>query len=491
MWSKINQKIDFYLNQITMYRLVLYFLILLLLMATWLAAFGILPYSPLAIILSTAWITLVGLTVNDIFSSVFKVPANVESVYITALILALILSPMKSFNDWWFLGFAAVLAMTSKYILVLGKKHIFNPVAIAVVLTAFAVNQSASWWVGNQWMAPVVLIGGYLITKKIKREYLVGSFLLTATVVAVGLGANLSQLYLHSSLLFLAGVMLTEPLTSPPTRNLQIIFGGLVGWLFVPQVHFGSLYSTPELALIAGNIFSYIVSPKYKLVLKLKDKIEIAPNTLDFVFEKEKGFNFIPGQYMEWTLPGDKSDNRGNRRYFTLASSPTEDNIRLGVKFNNPGSSYKKIMLEMKDETVVASQLAGDFTLPNNSKEKSVFIAGGIGITPFRSMIKYLLDKNDKRDIVLIYANKNKNEAVYQEIFDEAKAKLGIKVIYFSTDSEGHFNKENLKKMVPDYQIRKFYISGTHGLVAATENLLASMSVSEGKIKTDYFPGFA
>jgi ferredoxin-NADP reductase len=233
------------------------------------------------------------------------------------------------------------------------------------------------------------------------------------------------------------------------------------------------------------------VTPKYKLVLKLKYKILTAPYTIDFVFTKENNFSYVPGQYMEWTLPNYKSDDRGNRRYFTLASSPTEDNIRIGVKFNQPGSSFKTAMLAMTDEPVVAGQLAGDFTLPRNKKEKSVFIAGGIGITPFRSMIKYLVDKNEKRDIVLIYSNKNESEIVYKDVFNEAQSKLGIKVVYYSSDLQGHFNQDNMSAMVPDYKERIFYISGPHGLVAGTENLLSSMGVDKQKIKTDYFPGFA
>ena len=94
-------------------------------------------------------------------------PTNVESTYISALILALIITPLQSYNDLWFLGWAAVLAMASKYILGIKGKHLFNPVAFAVALTYFTINQSASWWVGNATMLPFVLVGGLLVVRKI------------------------------------------------------------------------------------------------------------------------------------------------------------------------------------------------------------------------------------------------------------------------------------------------------------------------------------
>src|SRR3989338_7921788 len=92
-------------------------------------------------------------------------------------------------------------------------------------------------------------------------------------------------------------------------------------------------YFVFESALVLGNVFSYLVSPKEKLILKLKEKIKIAQNTYDFVFPIRQKLKFQPGQYMEWTLPAQKNDSRGQRRHFTIASSPTEQEIKIGVKF--------------------------------------------------------------------------------------------------------------------------------------------------------------
>src|SRR6185312_15985443 len=140
--------IDTLLDSLTMYRVVLYYLILLLGVAFIFCFLGILPYNPLLLLVSVLFLVAVSWVTNKIFAYVFHAPANVESVYISALILALILSPIKSIADLPLLFWAAVLAMASKYILAINKKHIFNPVAVAVVLTAFGFNGSASWWVG-------------------------------------------------------------------------------------------------------------------------------------------------------------------------------------------------------------------------------------------------------------------------------------------------------------------------------------------------------
>jgi ferredoxin-NADP reductase len=296
--------------------------------------------------------------------------------------------------------------------------------------------------------------------------------------------------------------MLTEPLTTPPTRAMRIAYGSIVGLLFLPALHVGSLYSTPELALVLGNIFAYIVSPKEKLLLTLKEGLNIAKDTYDFCFTSDKKLSFVPGQYLEWTLAHRDPDSRGNRRYFTLASSPTEDTLRLGVKFYPEPSSFKnKLLFLKKGDTMIASQCAGEFVMPKDSNKKLVFIAGGIGVTPFRSMIKYCIDTNEKRDIVVLYSNKTAADIAYKEVFDEAEIKLSIKTLYPVTDKgqilsdprmrAGFIDMVMIRTEIPDYKERTFYISGPHSMVTIFEKTLADMGVPKNQIKTDFFPGFA
>jgi len=482
--------VDSFLNSITMYRLVLYFLILLSGVGLLYSVTGVLPYDPINYIFSFTFLLVTAGIANKVFSKVFEAHANTESWIISALILGLIIAPPKSLHDIIFLGFAAVLMVTSKFVLAISKKHIFNPVALSVAVTAIAISGTVNWWVGNVALLPIVAIGGFLIVRKIKRWDLVLTFLVAA-LIFIG-PARWIRSITDTPLIFFAVIMLTEPMTSPPTRILRIIYGALVGILIAPQIHFGNVYTTPEIALIVGNIFSYIVSPKYKLLLTLKEKIQLTPDTFDFIFDSVRPVKFIPGQYMEWTLSHEKPDDRGNRRYLSLASSPTEGNIRIGVKFGNPASSFKKALINLKPgQKIVAGQLIGDFTLPKDPKKKLVIIAGGIGITPFRSMLKYLIDTNQRRDIVVIYTAKTKDEFVYGDVLEGVEEKLGIRTIYNASSVSGHMNAEILARDIPDYKDRTFYISGSHRVVSALDGILKTLKIPGSQIVTDYFPGFA
>lgn len=504
--------IDNFLNKITMYRIVLYVLIFFYCISLLFSFIGLLPYTPIDMIISLLTIVVVSWVTNKIFSYVYNAPTNVESVYITALILFFIITPIQGGLYAQFMPlaiWASIWSNASKYIFAIGKKHVFNPVAIALVITAFAINQSASWWIGTGVMLPIVLIGGFLIIRKLRRGDLFWSFVISALITISGFaifkGSDITNTIFttlkDSALLFFAFIMLTEPLTSPTTKSLRISFGILVGILSAPLLHIGTIFSTPELALVVGNLFAYIVSPKEKLFLKLKEVVKVGNDTYDFIFNKNRAFSFRPGQYMEWTLQHRSPDTRGNRRYFTLASSPTENEIHLGVKFYPEPSSFKNRLLALPiGEEIIASQKSGDFVLPNDTDKGLVFIAGGIGITPFRSMIQYLLDKKQRRDITLLYSNKKVSDISYKEVFDRAQNELGIKTVYAITDKNevldgnlkaGFIDAETIKKEVPDYQNKTFYISGPHGMVDAFEKTLKSMGVHDSNIKIDFFPGFA
>ena len=513
IFRAIFKPIDYFLNRITMYRLLLYVLVFLLVIAGVLGIFGLVHVQSFALLFSTIYILVICWITNIFFAYMFDAPTNVESVYITALILALIISPIQGLGDTAFYalaGWASVLAISSKFILAIKKKHVFNPAAIGVVLTALFLGLTATWWVGTTMMMPFVVICGLLLVKKIRRFDLVLSFFAAALVMIVGNSVISGHSFLptlqaaafDTSLFFFAFIMLTEPLTTPPTRPWRSAYGIITGILYAPFIHFGIIYSTPELALVVTNIFSYIVSPKYKMMLTLKALEQQANETCDYVFDVDQKIEYKPGQYLEWTLAHQASDARGVRRYFTIASSPTEKDLRIGVKFYPNPSTFKVILGDMQvGEKIVASQLAGDFTMPTDVTKKLVFIAGGIGVTPFRSMIKYMIDKREKRDVILMYSNREETDIAYRKIFDEAKNRLGIKTIYTLTDKEkvsanwqggvGFFTEESIRKAVPDFAERTFYLSGPQSLVLAFEETLGNMGVSRTQIKTDYFPGFA
>lgn len=506
--------IDKLLDRITMYKLLLYYLIALVSIAFVLSIAGVLHVGAVNIAISTLILVIACWIINKAFAEIFHAPTNVESVYITALILALIIPPSTDGNVLEHLTFllaASGLAIASKYVLTIDKKHIFNPAAIAVALTALGPRQSADWWIGTSAMLPYVLIGGFLLVRKIHRGRMVLTFLVSALLATIiysllsreAVFTTLRQTVSTSSLFFLGFVMLTEPLTTPPTTKKQTWYAVLVGFMFPPQFHILSLYSTPELALIGGNIFSYIISPKVKLFPTIKQKLRLTPDSVDFIFNTNKSkFAYIPGQYMEWTLPHIDTDSRGNRRYFTLASSPTEQDLRIGVKFYKQGSSYKDELIKINRESpIVAAQVTGDFVLPKDPKQKLVFIAGGIGITPFRSMIKYLLDIKEPRPITLLYSAKTTSDFAYKDVFEQARLELDLNTLYVVTNQassnshehirSGRINTEMIKTEIPDFQDRVFYISGTQSMVKTMKALLYNLGVPSHQVKVDYFSGYS
>ena len=150
---------------------------------------------------------------------------------------------------------------------------------------------------------------------------------------------------------------------------------------------------------------------------------------------------------------------------------------------------------------IVAAQLAGDFTLPHDPDQRMVFIAGGIGITPFRSMIQFLLDTKQPRRITIFYANRTIEEVVYHDVLECAWRELRIRTVYTLTDKSkippgwrgqvGHVTDSMIRTYIPNYRDCLYYLSGPNSMVTSFQRTLGKMHVRRDQVKTDFFPGFA
>lgn len=224
--------------------------------------------------------------------------------------------------------------------------------------------------------------------------------------------------------------------------------------------------------------------------LLLKDKKKILENVFTFYFEPEDPINWQAGQFLRYSLQDPKPDERGNNRFFTIASAPFEKIIQLTTRLDPvKGSTFKKNLVGMKiGDTIEATGPMGSFVLDGPNK-KYVFVAGGIGITPFRSIIKQLDKNNLPIHISLIYSSRDQN-IIFKEDFDQiAKKHPGFRIDYVT--SPRIIDKKVLKPLAnsqnqPDY----FYLSGPQPMVKSIEEQLAELRVKKEKIKLDYFPGY-
>jgi glycine betaine catabolism B len=193
-----------------------------------------------------------------------------------------------------------------------------------------------------------------------------------------------------------------------------------------------------------------------KFVLELIDKEEIAKDTFTFRFKKPLNFDFIPGQYVKIFLDIDNPDERGSSRYFTISSSPTEDYISITTRIIK--SSFKKALSAIKEgDRIKAFGPIGFFDIDFISKKEKVFITGGLGITPFRSILKYCHDKKMKFNATLISAFSNKNNVVFKEELESLKYFFEkINLFFLLTNEEkkysgfinGKVSKETINKYV-------------------------------------------
>lgn len=497
-----------FLSSTTMYTLMVRFLGGLLVLAVVLSYSGALPFQPIEIISTSLGLILVCYVVNWAAASLLKIKPNRESWLISALILSLVIGPSDFVTDWLPLFVAGGAAMASKYLLRFRSRHLFNPAAVGLIVMNLATGFGASWWVGIMPLTILVILGGFLIIYKVRRvspamlyiaTYLITFLALSGTKLPFGDNVQLIEtLLLNSPLFFFATVMLIEPATSPTTPRHRYVYAMLVAVIAVLLQRFASdIPYSLELSLLAGNIFTRALERTDRFAMTLIKKEVLNSTIKAFHFEPQPALHFVPGQFVEWSLPHKNADDRGYRRWFTISSSPTEKHVLLTTRFSEKGSSFKRHLSELPvGQQLIAHGLEGDFVLPADKTKPLVFIAGGIGITPFRSMIKFMLDKGEARDIVLIYAVKKAEDLIFMDIFNEAREAFGVKIVPVVSEGglkdgySGQVTLEILRKEIPDIAKQLIYISGPEPMVEAMERLAKEAGANKANIRQDFFPGY-
>jgi ferredoxin-NADP reductase len=227
-------------------------------------------------------------------------------------------------------------------------------------------------------------------------------------------------------------------------------------------------------------------------------KQQVGKDAYEYSFSAVPPVFHTPGQYLEWTLPHDAPDLRSIRRYFTIVSAPQSPTVSFAVRHVTENeSSWKKALRTIAPGALLfATQRGGDFTLRPGATHH-VWIAGGIGITPFVSMIRDARARTQTIPATLLYCNKTENDVAFLDELRDSPA--GVRVVHVLAEKGkgdlphevGFVTRELIETHVPQWKDATFYLSGPPGLVAAYEKLLATMGIPSSRIVTDYFPGLA
>ena len=220
-----------------------------------------------------------------------------------------------------------------------------------------------------------------------------------------------------------------------------------------------------------------------------------AKNIATFYFKSETPVKYTAGQYIELALPHANADTRGQKRWFTLSSSPTDPLLSITTKFAaEHGSTFKKTLRQLQPGNIV-SMLGpmGDFVLPKLVQTPLVFVAGGIGITPFHSMLSWLAASNEDRPITMLYGVNSEDEIIFQETLDKAHQHVTIVVANPSPawgGERGRITAELIMGIGQPSEDSLVYVSGPEPMTESLSKDLVRSGLNKQQLVVDAFPNY-
>lgn len=226
----------------------------------------------------------------------------------------------------------------------------------------------------------------------------------------------------------------------------------------------------------------------------LKERFKVAEGTMAFVFDTSSvpNFSFRAGQYVEVFLENAPyKDEKKDHRDFSIASSPQNNGI-LMVATRMTESAFKRSLAEVPIGTIAKVEGPfGDFGLHENPQRKAVFITGGIGITPVRSIVNDATERKLPHKITLIYSNRNPEGAAFlKDLEGWERENPNFKLCPRMTDKEGHVDADFIKKSAGDLAGTTFYVVGPPGMVAAMTKILSDLKISRDDMRFEEFTGY-
>ena len=503
----MKARFDTLIGRITMYTLMVIVLGVIAMVAVIESALGQIFFTPLELILSLAVAVTVTAVASWVFALAFRTRAHLQSSVITGLLIFFVFIPTADPTGLLLMALTAVVAAASKFLLAFRGRHVLNPVAAAAAIMSVTALNPSGWWVATPVLLPVVLVGAFLVLYRTGRLAIGGTFVVLALVIVttrmVLLGSTVGDaIWLAVGsfpIVFLAGFMLSEPLTLPPRHRQQLLVAVVVAVLFSIPFSIGPVYSSPEIALVIGNVVAFAFGQRRGIRLRYLGSRELTPTSAAFDFEPEHPLRFLPGQYLEVTLPHRGVDSRGTRRMFSITSAPdAPDRVSVGITLSEPSSSFKKALAGLAPgATVRSTWVGGDFLLPADPSVPLLLAAGGIGVTPFVSHLAARSAGGTRpADVVLLYSVSAAEELAYAEEL----AAAGIRVLVTAPSKPeampsswvylgaGRVTADRLREAVPDVGARRAYVSGPPGFVDHVSAALRRAGAR--RIRTDAFAGY-
>jgi ferredoxin-NADP reductase len=498
--------LDERLGRVTMYRLLTLGLSALAVVALVLSATGAIFIEPGALLVSAAVAVAASVASAWLVALAFRTRAHTGSAVITGLILLFLFWPTLEARYLGTLALAALLATLSKYLLAWRGRHLLNPAAAGAFVVGLTGWDATTWWVADRWLLVPVLLLTVVVVLRTRRYALVGTFvavallLISVRLVVEGAGPAdaLRTALVSYPVLFLGGVMLTEPLTLPPRRWQQLVEAAVVAALLAVSYHVGPLYSTPEAALVVGNLLAFAWGQRGAVRLTLTRRTRLTPRTVELAFRADRPVRFLPGQYLELTVPHPRPDARGTRRVFSVSSAPAADELTVALTVPERASTFKRALAALPvGERLRATGLGGDFVLPRDPAQPLLLVAGGIGVTPFASHLAATAAAGERRDVVLVYAVTDHAELAYADTISATGARVLVLSPTSAQDGlpagwvhlgERRLTPELLAEAVPDLARRAAYVSGPPAMVDHTRGLLRRAGVR--RVRTDAFSGY-
>lgn len=218
-------------------------------------------------------------------------------------------------------------------------------------------------------------------------------------------------------------------------------------------------------------------------------------NVRTFWFKPVQPVRYTAGQFIELYLPHKDADERGEKRWFTLSSAPTEALISITTRYAGENSStFKQHLWRLQPGTRLRiMEPMGDFVLPKQQDIPLVFVAGGIGVTPFRSMIQWLTDTGEARSIKVLLAANEPADIVFEDLFRN----YGAMVTLIASEAprgwkgvSGQLSAEKILAVTGNGQNKRIYVSGPEPMVEALEKGLLAHGFAKSQLVFDFFPGY-